>query len=413
MPPKPQQKYWYTVSIDSLRLWVTLFVLAVLATGGYWGYQALERHLSLKQVEYALEEGRDLVHQLSTEKGLGNFSAEFARGRDSLVEAQEQLVNGDLQAAITSSERGRTVLRSILETLRDGNPSGAAKFIAVEGSVEYRRGERGEWLTARSRVALYPGDYVKTGSGGSAEVMTIEGSLFTVRPDTVILVDRSVRRDGAVAERTISLESGWVNLSTSQATSRITTPEAEALVERRSEATVAYNQESKEARFTAVRGNVAVTSREGGKRQLGERQQLLQRGAALAATQTLPEAPTPLGPRDNLELFLTEDDRLVLSWQPVAGAASYALQVSRNRLFVDNIIEDDQRAKTEATLGLQGEGTFIWRVAANERGGERGPWSLSKRFRVSSQRGLPAPVPSAVERPADSTESAAADRQGV
>ena len=50
---------------------------------------------------------------------------------------------------------------------------------------------------------------------------------------------------------------------------------------------------------------------------------------------------------------------LVLSWNPVETASRYALQVSRNRLFVDNLIDVGERTKARATLGLKGEGTMV------------------------------------------------------
>ena len=77
---------------------------------------------------------------------------------------------------------------------------------------------------------------------------------------------------------------------------------------------------------------------------------------------------------------------LELSWEPMAGAARYALQVSRNRLFVDNVIDVDSRVKASARLGLRGEGIFEWRVAAVSRQGLQGPWSAPRSFRVFSVR---------------------------
>ncbi len=79
-------------------------------------------------------------------------------------------------------------------------------------------------------------------------------------------------------------------------------------------------------------------------------------------------------------------DELRLAWEPVAGAAGYALQVSRSHLFVDNVIDVEDRSAPRATLGLRGEGTFLWRVAARSGGGELGPWSPSRKFRVTAFR---------------------------
>ncbi|MDX1500866.1 MAG: hypothetical protein R3325_00790 [Thermoanaerobaculia bacterium] len=379
-------RFWYKIKVETLRIWVFLGVVAALGLVAFSGWGYVQRALLSGEIEKALEEGRELVHTLRSEPDLLSFRTEFDTGRRSLEEAQTQLAEDDLDAAWTSAERGRTLLRSILNGLRNEGPSGEAQFISVAGDVEFRRGEQGEWLPARRRVTLFPGDYVKTAGGGSAEVMTVDGTLFTVRPSTVILVDQRSSRGERNGERTIALRSGWVNLSTSQAASRVATPRAEARVAGRSAASVSYDEAARKARFTAHRGEVSVTG-PGGTRQLGERQQVEQTGDRLSDTKTLPPAPITLGPPDNLEVFLTETERLQLSWQPVRSAVSYALQVSRNRLFVDNVIDVEARTKTVATLGLVGEGSFIWRVAATDRQGAQGPWSLPRRFRVSGDRG--------------------------
>lgn len=403
-----QDKYWYTVQVDTLRVWIFLGTAAVLFFGGVWGYSYFQRYLAQKRVVAALEEGRQLVQELRTEAEIMRFRTEFATGRESLETARESLLANELEKALTEAERGRSLLRSILGSLRDDAQPPEAQFIAIQGGVEFRRGERGEWLPARSRVALYPGDYVKTSGGGSAELMTVDGSLFTVRPDTVILVDQRRERSGNQKQRGIALRSGWVNLSTAQASSRVSTPEAEAVVARRSSASVSYDESDKLARFTSTRGELEITTRDGKTQRLGERQQVDQKESRLSQTRDLPEAPITLAPRDNLELFLSEAERVELSWEPVRGAVSYALQVSQNRLFVDNVIDVDGRAKTRATLGLQGEGNFIWRVAAADAKGVQGPWSMPRRFRVSEQPG--SVDLSAVIEPQES--AAAADEGG-
>jgi hypothetical protein len=390
--PKPDRsptgKHWYKISVDTLRMWGFLGALGVLALLSIWGYSFAQGRYLSHRVESALEEGRDLLRELKDEPSLVNFRVEYSKARDSLQRSQESLIEGDVSSALTDAEFGRTLLRSILDNLRNRSPVGAAQFIAVHGGVEFRRGGQGEWLPARGRVVLYPGDYVKTAGGGSAEVMTVEGTLFTVRPDTVLLMDRAEQGSSDSGERTFALESGWVNLSTSQVASRVTTPDAEARIEQRSQASVSYDAERRLAHFTSVQGALEVRSRDGSRRRLGERERVQQRDATLAATQTLPPSPITVSPGDNLEVFLSENDRLALNWQPVRGAVSYALQVSRNRLFVDNIIDVDGRKKTQATLGLRAEGSFVWRVAATDTQGLQSPWSPPKRFRISGQRTL-------------------------
>ncbi len=388
MPSPPaqtsQKKYWYKVSVDSLRLWAAFIALTFVGVGGYWGYGLLQRHFLERQVDVAMEEATLLIDRLAGEKGLAPYRGEYQTAKGSLEKAEEAASAGDFEEALTSAERSRTLLQSIQDALRQRSPAGEAQFISVQGGVEYRRGERGEWRQAGGRVVLYPGDYVKTASGGSAEVMTVDGSLFTVRPDTVILVARSGPEAEAAGERTIALESGWVDLSTSRAASRITTPGAEARVSQRSQAVVTYDEKKRQGRFAAIEGAMEVTTPDGQRRRIAELEQVVQTAEKLSPTRPLPQAPLILAPEDNFEVSRADSDRLVLSWEAVSGAVGYSLQVSRNRLFVDNIIEVEGRRKTSATVGLRGDGAFLWRVAATDASGAQSPWTSPRRFRVSA-----------------------------
>lgn len=236
-------------------------------------------------------------------------------------------------------------------------------------------------------MVVHGGDYIKTSGNGSAEVMMVDGTLFTVRPGTVVLVNRGRPSGQGQSRRSIALESGWVNLSTADATSQVSTPKAEAEVQLRSEAVVSYDAGKGEGKFAAFRGGLRVASKvDDSVREVGELEQVVQAGGALSSPKSVPDAPELIGPDDNLEFYLEGSRQLALSWRPVKGAKRYALQVSGNRLFVDNVIDTEQRVKTQATLGLRGEGAFVWRVAAFDSESERGPWSPVHRFRVLASK---------------------------
>lgn len=376
-----QRKYWYKISVDAVRGWTAFLTLAVLAVVGIYGYRLLTRHLLDRQAVMAMEEADELIIRLRNERNLSLHQEKYDEALASLAGARESHRGGELGRALLSAQRSRSLLVSIVDALRHRSPAGEAQFVSARGRVEVRRGDRGEWQPARSRMVVYAGDYIKTSDNASAEVMMVDGTLFTVRPGTVVLVDRSRSMMGLRSERTLSLESGWVNLSTSGAGSRVTTPRAEARVEESSEAVVAFDDSTNEGRFAAYRGQMKVASGDGATRDVGELEQVVQRGDRLSAPKKIPDAPVVIAPQDNFEVELTRD-QLALRWRSVAGAAGYDLQVSHNRLFVENIIAVENRTRTTATLGLKRPGSYVWRVSARDRDGEKGPWSPTYRFRV-------------------------------
>ncbi len=384
---QPRFRGWYTLSVDTLRGWVTVLLLVGLAWAGWRGYGTLEARYLEGKVERVLREARDLEASVRAEGGASAYRTDYETALQHLRQARTLLDERRLTGALRSAEQGRIVLASLLRQLHRLESSGEAQFISVQGAVEYRRGERGDWQAGRLRDVLYAGDYVKTSGHGSAEIMAIDGTVYTVRADTVILIGRTNLFGAETADRTINLAHGWVDLSTSLARSTVATPESEARVERDSIVVVAWDERLRLGKFAAYRGTMSVDAAAGDHRRLRPMEHVVQRGSRLSAAQRLPAAPIPLDPTDDLEVRLGKADRLVLSWQPVSGADRYALQVSRNRLFVNKIIDTADRRATQATLGLRGDGTFVWRVAAYTSDGVLGPWSLPRRFRV-----LPAPA---------------------
>jgi hypothetical protein len=174
-------------------------------------------------------------------------------------------------------------------------------------------------------------------------------------------------------------------MNTAQGVGTVRTPSASARVREESQALVAYDEQAGVGRFATYQGNMEVSTDDGRTQEVGELQQVVQNRRGLSRPQPLPAIPALASPADG-EVFDLDDRQLVLTWQPVAGAERYALQVSRSQHFVDNIIDVEDRDNLKATLGLRGAGSFMWRVAAFGREGIMGPWSEPRGFRVASQR---------------------------
>jgi hypothetical protein len=374
---------WYTISLESLKGWGFVVTLAILGIAGVMGYRFLDQVVLEKEVVRVIQEAEDLLRTVRSEGAINSYREEYFVARRHLEEARELQASGALRESFRSAERSRTLLASILSTLRMRGAEGEAMFIAVQGGVQFRRGDRGSWQSARSRVALNAGDYVKTTGNGSAEIMSVDGTLYTVRPDTVLLIGRTRPAPGETRQRTIDLEAGWVDLGTAQTSSRITTPQAEARVQRDSRAAISHDPDENTSQFSAYEGQLTVSSADGSSRDVGPLEQVVQTGASLSKKKLLPSAPLLLTPEDNYEAVMATDGKIVLEWRPVAGATRYALQVARTRFFVQNILDLEDRTETRATIGLKGTGSFVWRVAAFDAEGERGPWSVLRRFRVA------------------------------
>lgn len=416
VPPPTENRRsrdWYKISVDSLRGCATLVLLLAVAVVAYAGFRIVRPRLERWEASLAISEAQSLLGKVHAVGVTPSYQSGYDSAVEGLERAEADFAARHYRSAVAAARTSRALLASVLDAALSGRPVGDVQFILVQGGVEFRRGDSARWQRADSRLALAPGDYVKTGDDGVAEIMFSDGSLYTVRPDTLFVVRRSPS-SGSGGEQAISMEYGWVDLSTSHTPSRVSTPDAEATVAERSEALVTFDQEASVGRFTAFRGALEVSSERGEHRRIGELQEVVMEDATLSAPHPLPPAPELLAPGDDLAVDLGEQDRLVLRWTPVAGARSYALQVSRTRLFVDNVIDVDERASSRATLGLRGTGSFLWRVAARDAEGRRGPWSEHLRFRVTepapvaaTDRRLPAALPGGPEPTAGGTTAPA------
>ncbi|HVS02144.1 MAG TPA: hypothetical protein VMT16_05180 [Thermoanaerobaculia bacterium] len=372
--------------METLRGWAIALLLALLGVAAFFGYGHWQRYALQRQAAAVIDESRVLFQRLAGRPDRESFHGEHESGWAALESARSYYAEGEWRPALADGRRSREILLSVLDAGR--RREGEAQFIAVQGRVDYRRGERGDWEAARNRVMLRPGDYVKTSTGGSAEIMFADGTLYAARPNTLFLVNASQDGGGGAegGEQSIELQYGWINLNTAHHGSRVATPQAEARVEDESEAVVTYDSERNQASFTTYRGAMEVAA--GGERRRVETLQTLsQSDGALGAVNPLPAAPQLVEPVENHDINLDARKELMLAWEPVPGVGRYALQISRNRLFVDNVIDVDDRRTAQATLGLRGEGTFVWRVAAINEQDLRGPWSPPSRFRVASFRG--------------------------
>lgn len=382
---KDPRRNWYSISVDTLRTLGVLIVAAGLLVVGVRYFHQWEQKALAREASRLIDEARGKLDAAEPIAG-ATLRKVLDQARSEIVAAEAAYARASYREAIESAKRARS---SLIAAMGGGAASGkgAANFVTVQGTVEYRRGEDGDWQPAKSRITLEPGDYVRT-SSGSAEIVFADGSFYTVRANTQFIVSSVRGADGGEGQ-SIRMDYGWVDLSTRAKPSQVATPGAEANVRGSSEAFVSYDREAGKGRFGAVRGGLDLASSTGLKRSVGALEQVVQSGGQLSAAVPLPGVPRLTAPVDLAEVdFDPAPDRrasgrLALGWEPVSGASRYALQVGRNHLFVDNVIDVASRTKTTATLGLRGEGNFIWRVAAIDRDGVQGPWSEPRKFRVA------------------------------
>jgi hypothetical protein len=373
-------RYWYRLSLDTVRGWVIFFGLLGLLALGVISYRYLQEMSMERKAAIIIDEAELMLTRVQTEAGRGANSGIYNEAWQNLQQARRELAAGDFSGSLVSARWSRNLFSSLLDDLRSKAPGGEAQFVDVHGGVEFRRGD-GPWQVARSRIVLRSGDYVKTARNGSAEVSFTDGAVFRVRPDTVVLISRNRTESGTPTEDAVSLEYGWIDLDTSSRGGKVRTPEAEATIASDSRVGFAYDRERRASRFSSYQGTMEIRTRIGTLRRLGTMEQFTMTAAGLSANVSLPPSPSLEWPDADTDFELA-DAEVTLRWKRVDGAPRYALQISRDAHFIDNVIDVEDRVSSSARVGFLEEGEFLWRVAAFSRQGFKGPWSEPQAFRV-------------------------------
>lgn len=375
---------WYSVSAKTVRRTLIIIVAFALPIVGVGFYKHWESLTLAREAWEAIEAGSRLSKRV--EEMDPGARSEHGEAWEMLDRARSLYEASSFGEAFSIAERSRAIFRSLLN-LGDGqSESGAIRFLSVQGGVEYRRGERGAWKRARNQDTVDPGDWIKTTGDGTAELLFVNGDLFTIRPDTMIQVGG--RGEGQPEGRQTRVAFGVVGLDTGEASSEVTTPRSKARLSPETAAQIGFDRDRDEAQFVAYAGGMEVESANGQVRRVGALERVVQTGDLLQEPEKIPTAPRLSSPAPEAEIDFDREEEIRLDWADVEGTQRYALEISRSRLFATTVVATDSRRSSDARLGIRGEGSFYWRVAAIDDDGVRGAWSEVRTFRVASRKGL-------------------------
>ena len=400
---------WFNVSYRTLFT-SALIVLLTGGAGGYFAYLKLfyegspkaEARQAIDEAEESLDKAGPVTKQDETtelketaQRLLADARRQYdaANFMDARKAAVESKLNSDKALALARGESAREV-----------------QFYRVEGDVKVKRVRELIWMDAQMGMSLSVGDQIKTSSRASAQIIYFNGTITTVKPGSLLeikaLYDNPVTRVQQVRER---LREGGVQASTQQASAagsyhEVSTQNTVAQAEERSEFEVAFDKDREKTQVSVRSGRASLAAGSAEPVVLGASQAVdVDAKARMSDIATLPPSPVTLTPVDQKIFLLRENQApsVELTWEPVESAVGYRLQISAQPLFSQPMVDLNPLKSTAATLPNVREGGYYWRVAAIFPGGEEGPFSSSKKFKVVSgrvaQAGDTTPPPLAIE----------------
>src|SRR5437773_4034304 len=89
-----------------------------------------------------------------------------------------------------------------------------AHITALDGTVRVKKSSSNTWVTADYSVPLEKGDVVQTGSEGMAKIVFNDGTNYTVKQDSLIVIEENSANDQQQTNVAVAVSTGTVDLST-------------------------------------------------------------------------------------------------------------------------------------------------------------------------------------------------------
>jgi len=268
-------------------------------------------------------------------------------------------------------------------------PKDAARIISFEGEVRITRSASRETILVTKETYVTAGDTIQTQSDGRAIIQMIDGSVYSVRPNSTVVVRDTTSLFGGKNVR-VRVDDGQLNVRTEDqpdnAKNIVELGESENQLMPKTDASFnADGQNGGEIRIS--RGGVETTLG-GEKTTIGENEFATVNGSKLSAREKLLAPPRPASPGNSAQIVDSAGGGAAVNfeWQDAEGnpAANFYLQVARSSTFASDSIMVDRNGMQTREFRLAGlsPGTYYWRVKATARSGQTTNWNDAWKFSV-------------------------------
>ena len=264
-----------------------------------------------------------------------------------------------------------------------------AHFTALDGTVRVKKGNSNTWIVGDYRIPLEKGDVVQTGSEGMAKVVFNDGTSYTVKQDSLIVIEENSANDQQQTNVAVAVSTGTVDLSTatfsSGSKSQVIVAGATASLSPESAAQVHNDPSADQHEILMKKGSGEVT-RNGETVQLANWEKVSFQGQQKMEKAKEIGPPTPIAPANMAPLFSNGESMkdVEFTWTSMANAVGYRLRISRNPYFSSTLV--DKKVSTAAvTVTNLGEGAYYWMVQSYDAAGKESLESEKNRFTIISK----------------------------
>jgi hypothetical protein len=264
--------------------------------------------------------------------------------------------------------------------------SSQAHFTYIDGSVKIRKNNSNNWITATYDTGLEKGDVVQTTTEGMAKIVFTDGTNYTVKQDSLIVVEENSTNKDLQTNVAVQVSTGTVDLTTATFTqgskSEVRVAGASASLAPESSASVKTDPSKDENEILLKKGSAQV-QRGGEIVKLADFEKVAfksDKKPMERAKAVLP--PFLVSPSNMSPIFMgANGGNVQFAWTAVARGKSYHFRLSRNPYFSDLVLDKALETTNLSVTGLA-PGAYYWEVQAVDEDGKQSVESEKNRFTI-------------------------------
>jgi len=303
----------------------------------------------------------------------------FPKFTDSTVKAAGRLSTGLLEkvAGLTPPLKGASA-----------PVAQQAHFTALDGTVRVRKSNGNSWINADYNVPLEKGDVVQTGAEGMSKIVFNDGTNYTVKQDSLIVIEENSANDQQQTNVSVAVTTGTVDLTTATyvqgSTSQVVVAGAKASLAPDSAAMV-HNDPKDDQHEILVKKGSGQIERNGEVVHLSNWEKVSFQSASKTmerATEIGP--PAPITPGNMMPVFINTGEKtkeVEFAWTPMATAAGYRLRISHNPYFSSLLLDRKVETASVVVTGLP-VGAYYWSIQSYDATGKESVESEKNRFTI-------------------------------
>ncbi len=277
-------------------------------------------------------------------------------------------------------------------------PRDAARIISFEGDVRITRAATRETILVTKETYVAAGDTIQTQSDGRAVVQMIDQSVYSVRPNSTVVIRDSSSIFGGTNIR-VALDDGQINVRTDKQPENtenvVEMMDSATLLRAETEASFNADAYAKGGEIRISRGSVETTI--GGESStLNANEFAAVNEGRITSRESLLLPPKHVSPQNTSQVVDGTGGGVTMAFawrdESAVPVSSYYLQIARSPYFSPDSMLVDRRSVTSRDFRLAGlmPGTYYWRIKTTSRSGQTSEWNDAWRFNVVKRETSPA-----------------------